>query len=230
MSGCSRTSRRSITPRSYGRAERRPASLAGAHRSARCSARTSCDLPADGGQSTHCARQSAVAGGRALRDNGRMRFLGDRRPPHDLTYADVFMVPSRSSVGSRLEVDLTTPDRRGDDDPGRRRQHDRDLRTADGRDRGPPRRARRPAAGHPGRRRQRGRVLDQVAAPGLRHPDHAAARRPPSARRCPCCTKRAHGIVVVVEDGVAGRRGHRRRLPGRRPLHPALAGHGAATR
>jgi IMP dehydrogenase len=39
-----------------------------------------------------------------------MRFLGGNRPAHDLTYADVFMVPNRSTVGSRLEVDLTTPD------------------------------------------------------------------------------------------------------------------------
>ena len=31
-------------------------------------------------------------------------------PGHDLTYSDVFMVPSLSSVGSRLDVDLTTPD------------------------------------------------------------------------------------------------------------------------
>ena len=31
-------------------------------------------------------------------------------PAHDLTYNDVFMVPSRSSVRSRLDVDLTTPD------------------------------------------------------------------------------------------------------------------------
>jgi IMP dehydrogenase len=38
-----------------------------------------------------------------------MRFLGTR-PAHDLTYADVFMVPNHSTVGSRLEVDLTTPD------------------------------------------------------------------------------------------------------------------------
>ncbi len=30
-------------------------------------------------------------------------------PGHDLTYNDVFMVPSLSSVGSRLGVDLTTP-------------------------------------------------------------------------------------------------------------------------
>src|SRR4051812_50200828 len=46
-------------------------------------------------------------------DEGGMRFLGARRPPTDLTYADVFMVPNSSTVGSRLEVDLTTPDRVG---------------------------------------------------------------------------------------------------------------------
>ncbi len=38
-----------------------------------------------------------------------MRFL-DGPPAHDLTYNDVFMVPSLSSVASRLDVDLTTPD------------------------------------------------------------------------------------------------------------------------
>jgi GMP reductase len=42
-----------------------------------------------------------------------MRFLGGNRPATDLTYADVFMVPNSSTVGSRLEVDLTTPDRVG---------------------------------------------------------------------------------------------------------------------
>lgn len=31
-------------------------------------------------------------------------------PAYDLTYNDVFMVPSRSNVTSRLDVDLTTPD------------------------------------------------------------------------------------------------------------------------
>jgi IMP dehydrogenase len=31
-------------------------------------------------------------------------------PPHDLTYNDVFMVPSLSDVGSRFNVDLSTPD------------------------------------------------------------------------------------------------------------------------
>lgn len=39
-----------------------------------------------------------------------MRFLDEASPPYDLTYADVFMVPSRSAVASRLDVDLTTPD------------------------------------------------------------------------------------------------------------------------
>ena len=38
-----------------------------------------------------------------------MRFLGDT-PPYDLTYSDVFMVPSLSDVPSRFAVDLSTPD------------------------------------------------------------------------------------------------------------------------
>ena len=42
-----------------------------------------------------------------------MRFLHDRQPDHDLTYDDVFMVPSRSDVASRYDVDLSTPDRTG---------------------------------------------------------------------------------------------------------------------
>src|SRR5688500_17494807 len=42
-----------------------------------------------------------------------MRFLNDAAPGYDLTYNDVFMVPSLSSVGSRMSVDLTTPDRVG---------------------------------------------------------------------------------------------------------------------
>ena len=39
-----------------------------------------------------------------------MRFINDVVPPYDLTYADVFMVPSLSEVSSRQGVDLTTPD------------------------------------------------------------------------------------------------------------------------
>ncbi len=40
-----------------------------------------------------------------------MRFLSE--PEHDLTYSDVFLVPSRSDIGSRLDVDLTTRDGSG---------------------------------------------------------------------------------------------------------------------
>ncbi|WP_344632177.1 GuaB1 family IMP dehydrogenase-related protein [Streptomyces glaucosporus] len=42
-----------------------------------------------------------------------MRFLNDQRPPYDLTYDDVFMVPGRSAVGSRHGVDLSAPDGTG---------------------------------------------------------------------------------------------------------------------
>ena len=36
-----------------------------------------------------------------------VRFLDDHRPPYDLTYDDVFMVPGRSGVASRYDVDLS---------------------------------------------------------------------------------------------------------------------------
>ena len=42
-----------------------------------------------------------------------MRFLDDVRPPHDLTYDDVFMVPRRSAVASRYDVDLASGDGTG---------------------------------------------------------------------------------------------------------------------
>jgi len=38
-----------------------------------------------------------------------MRFI-DGRPPHDLTYSDVFLTPSRSAVTSRFDVDLAPGD------------------------------------------------------------------------------------------------------------------------
>lgn len=41
-----------------------------------------------------------------------MRFLGEL-PAHDLTYSDVFLVPSRSGVTSRLDVDLAPDDATG---------------------------------------------------------------------------------------------------------------------
>lgn len=42
-----------------------------------------------------------------------MKFLNGMQPTTDLTYNDVFMVPSHSSVGSRMSVDLTTHDGTG---------------------------------------------------------------------------------------------------------------------
>jgi IMP dehydrogenase len=42
-----------------------------------------------------------------------MRFLDDERPTRDLTYDDVFMVPRRSAVTSRYDVDLSTSDGSG---------------------------------------------------------------------------------------------------------------------
>jgi IMP dehydrogenase len=42
-----------------------------------------------------------------------VRFLHGDPPPFDLTYDDVFMVPGRSDVASRLDVDLRTDDGSG---------------------------------------------------------------------------------------------------------------------
>ncbi|MQY11870.1 putative oxidoreductase [Streptomyces sp. RB5] len=42
-----------------------------------------------------------------------MRFLNDLQPSYDLTYDDVFMVPRRSAVGSRQDVDLSSADGSG---------------------------------------------------------------------------------------------------------------------
>jgi IMP dehydrogenase len=42
-----------------------------------------------------------------------VRFLNGLLPQHDLTYEDVFLVPNRSSVASRLDVDLATADGSG---------------------------------------------------------------------------------------------------------------------
>ncbi|HET6698729.1 MAG TPA: GuaB1 family IMP dehydrogenase-related protein [Nocardioidaceae bacterium] len=42
-----------------------------------------------------------------------MRFLDQTPPPYDLTYDDVFMVPRRSDVASRYDVDLSTSDGTG---------------------------------------------------------------------------------------------------------------------
>jgi IMP dehydrogenase len=42
-----------------------------------------------------------------------VQFLDGQRPPYDLTYDDVFLVPSRTEVTSRFDVDLSTSDGTG---------------------------------------------------------------------------------------------------------------------
>ncbi|OBK60228.1 inosine 5-monophosphate dehydrogenase [Mycobacterium colombiense] len=42
-----------------------------------------------------------------------MRFLDGHRPAYDLTYNDVFVMPNRSEVASRFDVDLSTGDGSG---------------------------------------------------------------------------------------------------------------------
>src|ERR1700761_1762195 len=42
-----------------------------------------------------------------------MRFLDGHRPGYDLTYNDVFIVPNRSDVTSRFDVDLSSSDGSG---------------------------------------------------------------------------------------------------------------------
>ena len=42
-----------------------------------------------------------------------VRFLNDTVPGYDLTYDDVFLVPNHSSLSSRHDVDLTSPDGTG---------------------------------------------------------------------------------------------------------------------
>ncbi|HEY4630009.1 MAG TPA: IMP dehydrogenase, partial [Blastococcus sp.] len=129
-----------------------------------------------------------------------MRFLGGNRPAHDLTYADVFMVPARSSVGSRLEVDLTTPDRVGTTIPvvvanmtaisGRRM-----AETV----------ARRGGLAVLPQDIPVDVVTEVVSWIKQRHPvyDTAITLSPTSTvgEALSLLTKRAHGIVVVVEGG-----------------------------
>src|SRR5215831_423953 len=49
---------------------------------------------------------------RAVYTGKAVRFI-DPVPPFELTYDDVFMVPARSEIGSRFDVDLSTVDGSG---------------------------------------------------------------------------------------------------------------------
>ena len=151
-----------------------------------------------------------------------MRFLGTTRPPYDLTYSDVFMVPSLSAVAVAPRRRSHHARRPRHDHPGRRGQHDRRRRPAHGRDRGPPGRPHRAAAGHPARR-HRPRTSRYVKT---RHPVYETpitlGPHDTVGDALGLIHKRAHGAVVVVDDDGAPvghlHRARRRRL---RPVHPA---------
>ena len=134
------------------------------------------------------------------------------------------MVPRRSDVASRYDVDLSTADGTGHDDPARRRQHDRGRGPPDGRDRRPARRDHRDPAGHPARPsyatssswvKQRHLVFD---TPITLEPHQTVGD--------------AHGAAAqaVAPGGVrgrgrpAGRRGHPGRLHRGGPVHPGAPG------
>src|SRR4051812_7979443 len=71
--------------------------------STRCGAATTAKCPLD-----TCTEQA-----RRKLDSRSMRFLDGQSPPYDLTYNDVFIVPGRSDVQSRFDVDLSTHDGSG---------------------------------------------------------------------------------------------------------------------
>ena len=183
--------------------------------------RTSCSPPS--AWSSRSTRTRLVGRGRDRVLLNDVRFLHDASPATDLTYSDVFMVPARSAVGSRLDVDLATADGSGATIPivaanmtavsGRRM-----AETI----------ARRGGLAILPQDIPGDVVADVVAlgeepAPGRRHRHHAGARPTPSARRSALLPKRAHGAVIVVDDGRrAGRRGHRGGLRGRGPVRPAV--------
>ena len=142
-------------------------------------------------------------------DSRSMRFLDGQSPPYDLTYNDVFIVPGRSDVTSRFDVDLSTVDGSGTTIPvvvanmtavaGRRMAETvarrggivvlpQDLPIA--------------AVQADGR-------LRQEPGPGRRHPGDARRPTTRSPTRLALIHKRAHGAAVVVVRGSADRPGHR---------------------
>ncbi|GAA3979441.1 GuaB1 family IMP dehydrogenase-related protein [Actinomadura viridis] len=129
-----------------------------------------------------------------------MRLLNGDESAHDLTYNDVFMVPRRSAVGSRLEVDLSTVDGSGTTLPlvvanmtavsGRRM-----AETA----------ARRGALAVIPQDIPVEVVADVIGWVKRRHPVYdTPIRLSPDAtagEALALLPKRAHGAVIVVEDG-----------------------------
>ena len=148
-----------------------------------------------------------------------MRFLTEQLPPHDLTYSDVFLVPTRSEVTSRLDVNLATADGTGSTIPvvvanmtavaGRRM-----AETV----------ARRGGLVVLPQDVPLDVVAEVIAWVKSRDPVQETpltlGPQPHRADALNLMPKRAHGAVIVIEDKVPGRRRHRGRLLRRRPVHP----------
>jgi IMP dehydrogenase len=129
-----------------------------------------------------------------------MRFLDGQRPATDLTYSDVFLVPNPSEVHSRLDVDLTPGDGTGTTIPvtvanmtavsGRRM-----AETV----------ARRGGLAVIPQDVPLGVVSDVIAWVKSRHQVLETAvtlsPRSPVSDALALMPKRAHGVVVVVQDG-----------------------------
>ena len=158
------------------------------------------------------------------RKGSGMRFHHDREPAGDLTFSDVFLVPNRSKVASRLDVDLATADGTGASIPvvaanmtavsGRRMAETiarcgglavipQDIPVDV--------------------------VADVVAWIKERDPVHdTALTLPPTGtvgEALNLLPKRDHGAVIVVDQAAAGRCGDRGRLLRRRSVHPAGRDH-----
>jgi len=66
-----------------------------------------------GGEAALDSHRIEAIAPREFGKNRYVHFLNGTAPAHDLTYSDVFMVPGLSAVGSRLDVDLATTDGSG---------------------------------------------------------------------------------------------------------------------
>ena len=148
-----------------------------------------------------------------------MRML-HASPNHDLTYNDVFMVPSLSAVRVAPRRRSHHTRRRRHHDPARGVEHDCRGRSPHGRGGRPPRWRRRAPAGHPRRRdRDRGQVRQGLPS-RVRDADHVDAE--PHDRRC----ARAGVQARPRRSGrdrlrrASDRCVHRARRGRLRPLHP----------
>ena len=149
-----------------------------------------------------------------------VRFLNGTAPEHDLTYSDVFMVPSRSA--SARGWTWTWPPRTAAAPPSR--IVTANMTAVSGR-RMAETVARRGGLAILPQDIPADVVADVIAWVKSRDlvVETALTLAPTDTAgdALSLLPKRAHNAVVVVEDGPPGRRGHRGRLPGRGPVHPA---------